>query len=78
METSALPPTPTREPKAAKILHKGKVIASPEKASAPHPRPTNILSTMLYKEDAVMAMIDGMAYLRRSLPVGSVANSRVL
>ena len=60
-----------------KTFIRGKVTARPDRASGPSPGicPIKILSTILYKEDAVMAMMPGTAYLLRRLPTFSVPNS---
>jgi hypothetical protein len=53
----------------------GNVIANPEMAKGPTPWPMKILSTILYKEEAVMAMMAGIAYCVSNLPIGCVPNS---
>ena len=70
-------PTPTRVPRAAEIFIKGKVTASPEIARGPEPGiwPMKMLSTILYKEDAVMAMMPGTAYCLRRAFMLFVPNS---
>jgi hypothetical protein len=68
-------PTPTMAPKAAPKFMNGKVIAKPEMANGPTPCPMKILSTILYKEEAVIAMMAGMAYCINSLPMGWVPSS---
>ena len=68
-------PTPTIAPKAAPKFMKGKVMASPEMANGPTPCPMKMLSTMLYKELAVMAIMAGMAYCISNLPMGCVPSS---
>ena len=52
-------------------------MAKPEIAIAPTPCPMKILSTILYKEAAVMAMMAGMAYCISSCPTGFVPSSSV-
>ena len=61
-------PTPTRVPRAVLRFISGKVTASPEMAYAPTSLiwPMKMLSTILYNEDAVMAMMAGTAYCIRS------------
>jgi hypothetical protein len=54
---------------------KGKVIANPEIANGPTPCPIKILSIILYKDDAVIAMMAGVAYLFNNLPTLSVPSS---
>ena len=61
MERIVAPPTPTSVPNAVERFIRGKVTASPEIASGPTPCPTKTLSTMLYSEDAVIAMMAGRA-----------------
>ena len=70
-------PTPTSVPRAELRFISGKVTARPDRASGPSPGmcPMNMLSTMLYKEEAVMAIMPGTAYFLRSLPILSVPNS---
>ena len=70
-------PTPTSVPRAVLRFIKGKVTARPDRARDPSPGicPMKMLSTILYKEDAVMAMMPGTAYLFRRLPTFSVPNS---
>ena len=70
-------PTPTAAPKAAARFMKGKVRANPEMAMAPTPCPMNMLSTILYSDDAVMAMMAGKAYCISRGPTGFVPNSKV-
>lgn len=53
------PPIPISVQNAIIRFISGKVIANPEIAIAPTPRPINMLSTMLYRDIAVIAIIDG-------------------
>ena len=48
---------------------------SPAIASAPHPRPMKKRSTLWYSDDAVIAMMPGMAYLRISWLMGLTPSS---
>ena len=66
------PPTPTSVPNAVERFIRGKVTASPEMARAPTPCPMKMLSTILYNDEAVIAMIAGRAYDLRSFPILSV------
>ena len=68
-------PTPTMAPMAAPKFMNGKVIANPEIAKGPTPCPMKMLSTMLYSDDAVIAMMAGVAYFFSSLPTSSVPNN---
>ena len=70
-------PTPTAAPKAAARFIKGNVNANPEMAMAPTPCPMKMLSTMLYSEEAVMAMMAGKAYCMSRGPTGFVPSSNV-
>lgn len=70
-------PMPTAAPKAAERFMKGKVMPNPAMASVPTTWPMNARSMMLYSEEAVMAMIAGMAYRMSSSPTGFVPNSSV-
>ena len=49
-----------------------KVNAKPEIAKAPTPCPMKMLSAILYKEEAVIAIIAGIAYWVSKRPIGSV------
>ena len=69
-------PTPTAAPKAADKFIRGKVIAKPDIAIGPTPCPMKMLSTMLYSDEAVMAMMAGMAYCISSSPIGRVPSRR--
>ena len=69
------PPTPIIAPNAADRFISGKVIANPLMANEPTPWPINMLSIMLYNDDAVMAIIAGTAYFNSNLRIGSVPNS---
>lgn len=60
MEIMDAPPIPIKVQNAIIKFIKGKVIANPDIAIAPTPRPINMLSTMLYRDIAVMAIIVGM------------------
>ncbi len=62
IESNVAAPAPTSEPNAAARFINGNVMANPEIASAPTPCPIKILSVIWYSEDAVMAIIAGMAY----------------
>ena len=68
---------PMAAPKALVKFIKGNVMASPEMAIAPTPWPMKILSTILYNDAAVIAIMAGMAYCISSLPTGLVPNSKV-
>ena len=50
-------------------------MASPDIASGPTPCPMKMLSTILYKEEAVWAMMAGRAYCFSSFPMFSVPSS---
>lgn len=65
-------PTPTNDPKAAAKFINGKVNANPAMPNGPTPWPMNMLSVMLYSDEAVMAMMEGMANLVNNFPMGSV------
>ena len=69
------PPTPIMAPNAAERFMRGNVIANPLMAYEPTPCPINILSIMLYNDDAVIAIIAGTAYFKSSLRIGSEPNS---
>ena len=58
----AAEPTPISVPIAVTSAVSGKVSASPEMASAPTPCPIKMLSTMLYSDEAVIAIMAGTAY----------------
>ena len=75
MEIRVDAPTPTIAPNAAPKFMNGKVMASPEMAKGPTPCPMKMLSTILYKEEAVIAMMAGVAYCISNLPMGCVPNS---
>ena len=77
MDMQVEEPMPTAAPKAAERFMKGKVMASPLMASAPTPCPMNMLSVMLYNDDATIAMMAGRAYCVSSCPTGFVPNSSV-
>ena len=47
----------------------GKVMARPEIAIGPTPRPMKILSTILYKDVATAAIIAGTEYCTSNLPM---------
>ena len=70
-------PTPTRVPKAVLRFISGKVTPRADMASAPTPSiwPMKMLSTILYSEDAVIAMMPGIAYFASSLLIFSVPSS---
>lgn len=70
-------PTPIAAPKAAERFINGNVIANPDIAIAPTPCPMKMESTILYSDDAVIAMIAGIAYCMSSFPTGFVPNSNV-
>ena len=72
-------PTPTSVPSAVERFISGKVTASPEIAYAPTSLiwPMNMLSTILYKEDAVMAMMPGTAYSFNRVLIFFVPSSAV-
>jgi hypothetical protein len=53
----------------------GNVIARPAIAYGPTPCPIKMLSHILYKEDAVIAMMAGMAYCLSNLEIFSVPSS---
>ena len=74
--TNVEAPTPTNEPKAAARFISGKVIAKPAIARGPTPCPIKILSTMLYSDDAVMAIIAGIAYCISNFPIFSVPKTK--
>ena len=65
------PPTPTRVQNAISRFISGKVMASPEMASAPTPCPIKILSMILYNEVSVIPMMAGMEYCKSNLPIGA-------
>jgi hypothetical protein len=69
--------TPMAAPTAPLRFMKGNVMASPEMAVALTPCPMNIESAMLYNDEAVMAIMAGVAYCTSSLPTGFVPNSNV-
>jgi hypothetical protein len=71
-------PTPTIAPNAAPKFIKGKVMAKPDIAKGPTPCPMKILSTILYKDEAVIAIMAGMAYCINRLPIGFVPSSVAL
>ena len=75
MDRMVDPPIPTSVPNAVERFIRGNVTASPEIAIAPTPCPMNMLSIMLYSDDAVIAMMAGRAYSLSSLPIGSVPSS---
>ena len=68
-------PIPTIAPKAVEMFIKGKVTAKPDRAKASTPWPMNILSTMLYNDEASIAIMEGRAYFLSSSPTGRVPNS---
>jgi hypothetical protein len=53
---------------------KGNVIASPEIANGPTPCPINMLSIILYREVATLAIIAGTEYCINNFPIDSVPN----
>ena len=61
MATKVDAPTPTSEPKAAAKFIRGNVTANPAIANGPTPWPMKRLSTILYKEEAVIAIMAGIA-----------------
>ena len=69
-------PTPTIAPIAAPKFMKGKVMANPEIAKGPTPCPMKMLSIILYNEEAVIAMMAGVAYFFNNFPTLSVPNSK--
>jgi hypothetical protein len=54
----------------------GKVIANPEIANGPTPCPMKMLSIILYNEEAVIAMMAGVAYFFNNFPTLSVPKSK--
>ena len=70
-------PTPTSVPNAVEMFIRGKVTARPAMLSDPTSAiwPMYTLSTILYSEDAVMAMMPGTAYWRISALMGLVPSS---
>ena len=72
MEEIVAPPAAISVQKAITRFISGSVMASPAIAMGPTPLPMNILSTMLYTLTATLAMMAGMEYCTRSLPIGSV------
>ena len=68
-------PTPTIAPMAAPKFMNGKVMAQPDIAKGPTPCPMKMLSIILYNDDAVIAMIAGVAYFFNNLPTSSVPNN---
>ena len=72
---TVLAPTPIMAPKAAPRFMNGLATAMPLIPMSPTPCPTNMLSTILYTDDATMAMMAGMAYPARSFPMGCSPNS---
>ena len=72
---SVAAPTPTSDPNAAARFISGKVSASPEMAIGPTPSPMKMLSTMLYSEEAVMAIMAGTEYWTSNLRIRSVPSS---
>ena len=68
-------PTPTRAPNAAPRFISGNVSARPAIANLPTPCPIKILSTILYNDEAVIAIIAGTAYCLSNLEIFSVPNS---
>jgi hypothetical protein len=54
---------------------KGKVIANPDIANGPTPCPMKMLSIILYNEEAVIAMMAGVAYLFNNFPTLSVPSN---
>ena len=56
---------------------RGKVTESPDRARAPTSGiwPMKMLSTILYSEEAVIAMMAGMAYCSSSAPIFFVPSS---
>jgi hypothetical protein len=55
---------------------KGKVMANPEIAKGPTPCPMKMLSIILYNEEAVIAMMAGVAYFFNNFPTLSVPKSK--
>ena len=80
MEISVELPTPTMAPNAALKFMMGKVTARPPNDRVPTSgmRPIKMRSTILYKEDAVIATTAGTAYYISSCPMGFVPSSLVL
>ena len=62
-------------PNAALRFIRGNVMASPAIARGPHPCPMKMLSTMLYSDDAAIAIMAGKAYFLSRLEIFSVPNS---
>ena len=69
-------PAPTSVPKAVERFISGNVTARPEMARGPTPWPMKMLSTMLYSDAAVCAMMAGKAYCLSSMPIFSVPSSK--
>ncbi len=70
MDDIVAPPTAISVQNAITRFISGNEIASPAIAMAPTPLPMNMLSTILYKEVATLAMIAGTEYCTSSLPMG--------
>ena len=70
-----LAPTPTMAPKAAERFIKGLATAIPLMAMSPTPQPTNMLSAMLNRLLATMAIMAGVAYCQSSRPIFFSPNS---
>jgi hypothetical protein len=68
-------PMPTIAPKAVEMFIRGNVAAKPDSAKAFTPCPMKMLSTMLYNEEASIAMMEGMAYCFNNSPTGRVPSS---
>ena len=62
IEEMVAPPTAINVQKAITRFISGNVIASPEIAITPTPRPMNMLSIILYKDVATLAIIAGTEY----------------
>ncbi len=77
IEIRAAAPTPTIAPKAEAMFIIGIVIAMPAIAAPPTPCPTKMLSIMWYSDDDAIAMMAGIAYRKRSLPMLSVPSDNV-
>ena len=69
-------PTPTNAPNAAPKFINGKVSARPAIANLPTPCPMKMLSIILYNEEAVIAMMAGVAYFFNNFPTLSVPKSK--